>query len=193
MQILLPTIYSKDSIIWLASGFVTRLIRRVPLLEQELLTLLKQLSSSPVFSGVRVTRSLVLCVVFCRSLFVLLYFFFWPLCCLFFFDVRILITSLWYLQALLIYKKQIIKWKTKYTTLSEQLQILIRKSSKQAIYTSYTLFINIHDRSLSWLGTGTSIKRGGVKLYYDPNSPLLVKWCCHAGVIGMRVICWFLL
>ena len=32
--------------------------------------------------------------MFCRSLFVLLYFFFWPLCCLFFFDIRILITTL---------------------------------------------------------------------------------------------------
>ena len=30
----------------------------------------------------------------CRSLFVLLYFFFWPLCCLSFFDLRILITPL---------------------------------------------------------------------------------------------------
>ena len=30
----------------------------------------------------------------CRWLFVLLYFFYWPLCCLFFFDIRILITSL---------------------------------------------------------------------------------------------------
>jgi hypothetical protein len=32
--------------------------------------------------------------MFCRSLFVLLYFFFSPLCCLFFFDIRILITHL---------------------------------------------------------------------------------------------------
>jgi hypothetical protein len=32
--------------------------------------------------------------MFCWSLFVLLYFFFWPLCCLFFFDVRILIAPL---------------------------------------------------------------------------------------------------
>jgi len=32
--------------------------------------------------------------MFCRSLFVLLYFFFWPLCCLSFFDVRILIAPL---------------------------------------------------------------------------------------------------
>ena len=32
--------------------------------------------------------------MFCRSLFVLLYFFLWPLCCLFFFDLRILITPL---------------------------------------------------------------------------------------------------
>jgi hypothetical protein len=32
--------------------------------------------------------------MFCRSLFVLMYFFFWPLCCWFFFDLRILITFL---------------------------------------------------------------------------------------------------
>ena len=32
--------------------------------------------------------------MFCRSLFVLLYFFFCPLCCLFFFDIRILIAPL---------------------------------------------------------------------------------------------------
>jgi hypothetical protein len=32
--------------------------------------------------------------MFCRSLFVLLYFFFWPLNCLFFFNLRILITPL---------------------------------------------------------------------------------------------------
>ena len=39
--------------------------------------------------------------MFCRSLFVLSLIFFWPLCCLLLFDIRILITSLWYLQALL--------------------------------------------------------------------------------------------
>jgi len=38
----------------------------------ELPTLPEHLSSPSVFSGVRVTRSLVLCVMFCRSLFVLL-------------------------------------------------------------------------------------------------------------------------
>ena len=32
--------------------------------------------------------------MFCRSLFVPFYFFFWPLCCLFFFDIRIMITPL---------------------------------------------------------------------------------------------------
>jgi hypothetical protein len=51
------------------------------------------MGSSQVVGGVRVTRSLVLCVMFCRSLFVLLSFFLWPLCCLYF-DLRILITSL---------------------------------------------------------------------------------------------------
>ena len=49
---------------------------------------------TPVFSRIHVTRSLVLCVMFCRSLFVLLSFVFWPLCCLFFFDLRILVTLL---------------------------------------------------------------------------------------------------
>jgi hypothetical protein len=53
----------------------TRLARRVPLVEKELLTLPEHLSSSPSFSGVRATRSLLLCVVFCSSLFVLSYFF----------------------------------------------------------------------------------------------------------------------
>ena len=45
-------------------GFVTRLIRRVPLVEQELPTLPGHPSSPPIFDGVRVTRSLVLCVCF---------------------------------------------------------------------------------------------------------------------------------
>jgi hypothetical protein len=49
---------------WLITGFVTRLPRRVPLEEQELHTLPEYLSSPPVFSGVQVTRSLVLCVCF---------------------------------------------------------------------------------------------------------------------------------
>ena len=44
--------------------------RRVPLLEQELLTIPKYPRSHPVFSGVGVARSLVFSVVFYRSLFV---------------------------------------------------------------------------------------------------------------------------
>ena len=47
--------------------------------------------STPICSGVRGTRSLVLCVVFCRSLFVPLCFFAFPLYCLSFFNLRILI------------------------------------------------------------------------------------------------------
>ena len=52
------------------------------------------MNSPPVFSKVCVTRSLVLCVMFRRSFFVLLCFFFWSLCCLFFLDIRIVITPL---------------------------------------------------------------------------------------------------
>ena len=48
----------------LITGFVARLTRRVPLMEQELLTLREYMSSPPVFCGVRFTRYLVLCVCF---------------------------------------------------------------------------------------------------------------------------------
>jgi len=43
----------------------------VPLEEQERLTLLEHLISPQVFSGLPVTLSFGLCVMFCRSLFVL--------------------------------------------------------------------------------------------------------------------------
>ena len=49
---------------WLITGFVTRLTRRVSLVEQELPTLPEHLRSPPVFSGVRVTLILVLYVCF---------------------------------------------------------------------------------------------------------------------------------
>ena len=66
--------------------------RRVPLVEQEQLTPPKHMSSSLVFSGIRVyTQSLALCVCVvdrCLS------FFLWTLCCLSFFDLPILITPL---------------------------------------------------------------------------------------------------
>ena len=49
------------------------------------------MNSPLVFSAVRVTRSLVLCVCFVDRC---MFFFFWPLCFLFFFDIRILINPL---------------------------------------------------------------------------------------------------
>ena len=55
--------------------FLARAYKQVPLVEQELLTLSEHMSSSQVFSGVHVAQSLALCEVFCRCLFVLLYFF----------------------------------------------------------------------------------------------------------------------
>ena len=45
--------------LFIVIGIVIRLTRRVPLVEQELLTIPEHLSLPPVFSGVRVTRSLV--------------------------------------------------------------------------------------------------------------------------------------
>jgi hypothetical protein len=45
--------------------------------EQELFTLPEHLGSSSCFSGDRISQSLAFCVVLCKSMFVLLYFFFW--------------------------------------------------------------------------------------------------------------------
>ena len=86
---------------WLITGFVTRITRRLPLVEQEQLTLPENLSSLPAFSGDRVTWTLVLCVCFvdrCLSF------------CPFSFSHCVVCSSiyefslpLWYLQTLHIY------------------------------------------------------------------------------------------
>jgi hypothetical protein len=61
--------------------------------EQELLTLPEHLSSPSFSWGLCCSIFSFICM-FCRSLLVFLYFFFWPLCCLFFFDIRFLIVPL---------------------------------------------------------------------------------------------------
>ena len=72
--------------------FVTKVTRRVLLMEQEFLSHPKHPRWPPMLSGVCVARSLVFCVVFCRSLIVLLSFFFLPLYYLFFFYLRVFVS-----------------------------------------------------------------------------------------------------
>jgi hypothetical protein len=67
------------------------IIREIPML---LLSFPQHLSSHPFFFRIWFVPSLVFCVIFCRSLFVLLSFFFWPLYCQSFFDWQLLITLL---------------------------------------------------------------------------------------------------
>jgi hypothetical protein len=50
-------------------SLMTRVTQQAPLEEQTLITLSDHQSAFPVFRGVRVAQSLVLCVVFCRSLY----------------------------------------------------------------------------------------------------------------------------
>jgi hypothetical protein len=50
------------------AGFLTRVTRRISLVEQELATLPEHLRSPPVFSGVRFARSFVFCVLLDRCL-----------------------------------------------------------------------------------------------------------------------------
>jgi hypothetical protein len=84
--------------LWLITSFVTRITRSVPLAKQEMYILPEYLSTTQVFIGVDIAQSVVFCLVFCRSLFFLLFFFYWSLYCQSFFDLRLLIT-LWYLQS----------------------------------------------------------------------------------------------
>ena len=58
------------------TGFVTIVVWRIPLLDQELPTLPEHLGLPALFSAVHVSRTFVFCVVFCRSLFVLLFLFY---------------------------------------------------------------------------------------------------------------------
>ena len=57
-------LFSYFAYLWLITGCVARIKRRVLLMEHQLLTLSEHLSSPPVFGGVRVTRSSVLCMCF---------------------------------------------------------------------------------------------------------------------------------
>jgi hypothetical protein len=70
-------------------------------LEQELLTIPEHPRSYTVFSGVRVTRSLVLCVMYCISLFVPLYFSFGH-CVVYISSLYGFWLPFWYLQTLLL-------------------------------------------------------------------------------------------
>ena len=81
---------------WLIIGFVTTLTRPVPLVEQALHTLPEHRISPPGFwwGSCYSIFSFICTCMFCRSLLVLLYFFFRPLWCLFFFNIWILITPL---------------------------------------------------------------------------------------------------
>ena len=56
---------------WYINGLCSRVYMTVSLMEHELLTLSKHMSSPPVFSVNPIARSCVYCVMFCRSLFVL--------------------------------------------------------------------------------------------------------------------------
>jgi hypothetical protein len=78
---------------WLITGFATRLTRRVTIVGQEQDYHSGPPEFTPGFEWVSCYSIFSFMCMFCRSLIVLL-FFFRPLCCLFFFDIRILITHL---------------------------------------------------------------------------------------------------
>jgi len=78
---------------WFINGCVTKVTRRMLLVEQKMFTLPEHLSSCPDLSHVRVAQSFIFYVVFCRSMFVLLFTFWWPLYCLSF-NLPLLITLL---------------------------------------------------------------------------------------------------
>jgi hypothetical protein len=88
-------------VVWqLIPSFWSIITQRVPLVEQELSILPEHPSSPPVFSGVRVTRSLVLCVYFVDRCLSFCTFFFGH-CVVCFSSIYRFWLPLWYLQTLL--------------------------------------------------------------------------------------------
>jgi len=75
----------------------TRITRQVPLAGSRNCYPSRAREFTPSFSRIRVAQSLVFWVVLCRSSFAHVSFFFWPLCCLSFFDLHFWL-PLWYLQ-----------------------------------------------------------------------------------------------
>ena len=101
------------------------------LVEHELLTLPEHLSSHPGLSGVRVTRSIVLCVCFMDH-------------CLSFCTSSFVIVLSVLLQ---------------YGLWLPPFDIFKLFSNIAVSYRRKRLLNHIHDRSLSWVGTGTSIQK----------------------------------
>ena len=77
-----------------------------------------------------------------------------------------------FIQNMIEYKKQ------QNITLSEQCKKPIAKSDKES--KNWYPITHIHDRSISWLGTDTSIKSGGVKLslctHTSPFRNMMQSW-----------------
>ena len=102
---------------WLITRVVTRLIRRMPLVERALLTLQEHSNSPLVLIGIRVTQSLIVCICFVYR----------SLCfCTFYFGHCVVCSSsiyefwlpLWYVQTLL--------WKTDISNLDSGIQPHLR-------------------------------------------------------------------
>ena len=86
---------------WLIAGFVTRLTRRrVQQMDQEL-PLSWSICVYPGFKWGSCYSIFSSMCMFCRSFFFLVSFFFWSLCCMFFFDIRFWLHLL-YLQTILV-------------------------------------------------------------------------------------------
>ena len=77
--------------------------------EQELPTLPENLTSSPVFNGLRVVRSLVFCVVFCRTLFAHLIILLFDHCFVHSSSFFGFWLSFWYLETVLMWEDNV-KW-----------------------------------------------------------------------------------
>jgi hypothetical protein len=132
----------------LVTGFATRLTWRVPLVEQEQLSLSENLSSSPVFNEVRITRSLAVCVCFvdrCLS-FCTFSFAHCVVCC---FSIYGFWLPLWYLQTLLAERS---------IPVALDCPFLIAHSVFSHVY-----YNQLHWFLISWLDAGVSIKHNGVK------------------------------
>ena len=148
--------------------FVPGAKRRIPLLKQELLTLLIMMLPS-VLNGFRDIRSLVFCVVFCRSLFVLCLL---TIASFLLFGHCVVCPSicefwlpLWYIKTPLPYSKHTIM-RIQFTNL------ILVKSPIQRLWESFECVVFIGKLSVNW----ESYFRGFKQDYIVSKPVCLFKW-----------------
>ena len=149
----------------------------------------------PSFSGVRVARSLIFYLVVCRSLFVLLSFFFWPLCCRPVFDLRLWLV-LWYLQTLLTHPGNVADLRSiRQRVLSQYRQCFWKTvCTFFATFSLVCICFSFHKHLISNLRESSyaqALKHWTISLFWMDDFHLFVQYLVEIFSLFKKYVCFF--